>query len=286
MCRVCPIFIQLAVSAVFSGMSVFAQDVPVDETVLECRFDLRESRDTIGNRYADDRMILKIGKESSLFYSYYRYYADSLLNSESGARIIKEEILTAIRSGNPLNGPGARTTSDYLYKNYPEGYITTRTLLMTSYVTYTEPYEEQNWILCDSVKYVLEYCCQKAMCIFRGREYVAWFAPQIPIREGPWKFHGLPGLIMEVYDSGNHYHYTATELKVKDSEPVVLYDNPHHEAYQKTTRIKYLRRKAAFYFQMNPQDVNVLIGIDLKGDKPAGRMPAVNLYDFMERDYK
>lgn len=46
--------------------------------------------------------------------------------------------------------------------------------------------------------------CNKAKCRFRGRDYEAWFAPSVPSKAGPWKFHGLPGLILKVREVNNH----------------------------------------------------------------------------------
>jgi GLPGLI family protein len=43
--------------------------------------------------------------------------------------------------------------------------------------------------------------CIKAICSFRGRNYIAWFTPDIPIPFGPWKMGGLPGLIIDLQDS-------------------------------------------------------------------------------------
>src|SRR6202012_1971107 len=43
--------------------------------------------------------------------------------------------------------------------------------------------------------------CQKATCHFKGRDYIAWFCPDLPVHVGPWKLNGLPGVIVEAYDA-------------------------------------------------------------------------------------
>ncbi|NER17212.1 GLPGLI family protein [Spongiivirga citrea] len=56
--------------------------------------------------------------------------------------------------------------------------------------------------------------CQKAEGYFRGRTYVVWFTPDIPINLGPWKLQGLPGLIVDAQDSQGIFFYRATKIKL------------------------------------------------------------------------
>lgn len=68
------------------------------------------------------------------------------------------------------------------------------------------------WELFDETKKINNFLCQKAICNFRGRTYIAWFTNDIPVSLGPWKLNGLPGLILEAYDSKNQVFFNAEEI--------------------------------------------------------------------------
>ena len=55
-----------------------------------------------------------------------------------------------------------------------------------------------NWKITKESQKILGYTCYKATTKFRGRNYIAWFSPDIPYNLGPWKLGGLPGLILKV----------------------------------------------------------------------------------------
>lgn len=64
----------------------------------------------------------------------------------------------------------------------------------------------------DTIIDTLGYTCYRATTHFRGRDYTAWFAPDIPLPYGPWKFGGLPGLIFRVYSDDRHLEYSLLEI--------------------------------------------------------------------------
>lgn len=64
-----------------------------------------------------------------------------------------------------------------------------------------------NWKLENEIKKIEKYTLQKATTNFGGRIWTAWFSSEIPFQEGPYKFRGLSGLIFEIYDSENIFHY-------------------------------------------------------------------------------
>lgn len=78
----------------------------------------------------------------------------------------------------------------------------------------------QNWKLSDEKKKVKDLNLQKATTSWGGRKWVAWFAPDIPFQEGPHKFHGLPGLITELYDDKGNYKFELVKTQ-KLAKPYV-----------------------------------------------------------------
>lgn len=97
---------------------------------------------------------------------------------------------------------------------------------------YEEKWSGQEWTLEEDTASFLGHSCQKATCRWRGRDYVAWFAPDIPIRRGPWKFGGLPGLIMKIHDVDSLYVFEVVAIE-KGNFPIYQYPK---EEFMKSTR--------------------------------------------------
>jgi GLPGLI family protein len=76
------------------------------------------------------------------------------------------------------------------------------------------------WVLRKDFKKIGKYSCQKAVAKIRGRNYEAWFTTEIPIPTGPWKLHGLPGLILEATDDSKKYRYIfqSIDMPLKDKD--------------------------------------------------------------------
>ncbi|VXB63683.1 MULTISPECIES: GLPGLI family protein [Chryseobacterium] len=71
----------------------------------------------------------------------------------------------------------------------------------------------QNWKLTNEKKKVKDLNMQKATTNWGGRNWTAWFTTDIPFQEGPYKFHGLPGLITELYDDKNNYKFELVKTQ-------------------------------------------------------------------------
>jgi len=87
------------------------------------------------------------------------------------------------------------------------------------------------WSLKNEIKKIGKFNCQKATIKFRGREYTAWFTQEIPVPFGPWKFQGLSGLILEVYDNDRVFHIVAKKLEIeKESDCEIKVDTLKFES--------------------------------------------------------
>ncbi len=74
-----------------------------------------------------------------------------------------------------------------------------------------------DWKILPEVETIGEYKAQKATTSFGGREWTAWFSSDIPLQDGPYKFHGLPGLIVKVEDKNKEYSWVLKgNEKVED----------------------------------------------------------------------
>lgn len=77
------------------------------------------------------------------------------------------------------------------------------------------------WSIESDTLSILGHNCQKASVLFAGRKYTAWFALDIPVGDGPWKFWGLPGLIMHVEDEDKVICFEAIEMGNYDNAVIV-----------------------------------------------------------------
>lgn len=189
--------------------------------------------DTVKGIRVKEISLLDVGKTTSKFFHRQKFIADSL--HKIGSSLNRQTSHLFKNVAYPL------TFFETIYKNYPEGKLTCTGRVMTQDFRYEEDMPVFDWSISDSTKTILGFTCFKATCSFRGRTYTAWFSPEIPAMTGPWKFSGLPGLILDVYDSHREYIFTAERIyRAHDS-----IDFPDME-YIGTTRGKYTQAKKIF----------------------------------------
>lgn len=210
------------------SLSCFAQDlVVIDKIKFKCSYEYKYMLDTTTSKYSTtDILYLQIGSSHSKCLSYYTYHVDSIEAYGNLEGIYKSAFLEAANKGwnkkQLRDALPRRKMKTKVYKNYPKGMMTVTDNVLLDHYQYEDDINPQEWVLHEeSAKNILGYKCQKATCKFRGREWTAWFALDIPVSDGPWKFCGLPGLIMEVYDKGEQYYFCINGLQQEnETEPI------------------------------------------------------------------
>lgn len=202
--------------------------------------DYAMNADTIGKEWTYiDLQRLEISKDCAKYSSLFLKRSVSSTSSKQGS-IIK---------GNK-GGKRGSYWNDIQYTDlyFKDGQVTEYASMpmwnMGNDSQFTEPCPPQQWELNIETTTILGYRCQKATCHWRGRDFVAWFTPDIPVKRGPWRFNGLPGLILKLYDTDHYYTFEAVNLK-KTNEPMMLYDFN----YAPNTRQRV--RKLQHAFQVN-----------------------------------
>jgi len=100
-----------------------------------------------------------------------------------------------------------------IYKDYQDNELILAEKVFHYELKYKQDLKQIDWEIQPENKEILGFSVQKATGDFAGRNYIAWFAPELPFSDGPYKFSGLPGLILEISDLKNHYHFNLTAFQ-------------------------------------------------------------------------
>lgn len=94
-----------------------------------------------------------------------------------------------------------------------------------------DAFDPSSWHIDGTTKMIDSVLCYRATTSFRCRTYEAWFNPEIPLPAGPFVFHGLPGVIVEVQDDEGKFGFSLQRvLRQAPSLKVVEFDDtPLHE---------------------------------------------------------
>ena len=194
----------------------------IDSAIISCEY-LYEFCEDSTSHYSkkNQEMTLQIGNKISKFVSTDRLYSDSILMMYESEKPTAEGFQKIYQL---TSGLGTHLfCRNYIYKNYPTpGEITLTAYLNRTYFMVSEPINFK-WTIESGVQDTLSgFVCMKATTSFAGRNYEAWFTPEIPISDGPYKFYGLPGLIFKICDKKNQHVFTLKKL-TKHVQPIPIY---------------------------------------------------------------
>lgn len=235
-----------------------------------------------------DKFILQIGEGTSYYYDPQTYYVDSLMNDPVGrgiydetfSKLLKESL--ADNSGNlfqKLDELGLSGKSRYrAIKDFPESKITVYDWISPDFYEYNVDMSDLNWELADSTMTVLGYECNMATADYHGRKWKAWFAPEVPVQDGPWQLCGLPGLIMKAVTDDGLFGFEITGLETCNEMFKQTYINK--DKLFKSKRKSYLKMK-----DYSRRNRGVMISAMTNGKVNPKNADYKGNDDFMETDY-
>ncbi len=177
----------------------------IEPGVMIASYSLKYQRDSTNpNNIRNSSMMLLLGRTISKFVNSAYYISDTTTRKFTTEKQIIDYM------SNPQRQPVAFTYQ--IFKNYPEGKITFTDVIPSDTYKYEEDLNLFEWNITSDTGTFCNYKAQKATCEFGGRSWIAWFSPDIPYSDGPYKFNGLPGLIVKVYDTRNHYVFELISI--------------------------------------------------------------------------
>ncbi len=167
----------------------------------------------------NEMMYLDIDEKGSTYYSRDKFVSDSITNVE-----IQKQMKSNSGNMNINRKEKPGQVSYKVTKAYPD--FTTYLFRNISSDRYKiKEGQKPEWKILSDKQKIGEYNTQKATTSFGGREWVAWFSTDIPFQDGPYKFYGLPGLIVKIEDTtGSHImtlvgNKKIAEVSASDKEP-------------------------------------------------------------------
>lgn len=193
-----------------------------------------------GDRVRKEDYILLSGPQESMFFNPTALWMDINSKDDAACQAYGAMAAQLQEAGRGDEVPN-RAVSMYVFKDFGKQDVTVYDDYSDQFAVYHEPFSEIQWeVVADSTKTVLGYECMMARTSYHGRDWTAWFAPEIPVQDGPWKFTGLPGLILMATETQGIHWFTANGIEATEQEiPGMVRDDWYH----KEDRKKYLQGK-------------------------------------------
>lgn len=234
-------FIATAAWAQETCSRIIDRATPVDTARYTVTYSLKYKFHPDIRDYYSDVRIVQIGKRCIKDYSDIINYFDSLATeqvrrgAESYSNVsVNPWPLEIIR---PIRGDKA----DLKYR-----------LSTSAFFVYSDSVPSLEWNFSDETTgSILGYECRKATTEFAGRSYTAWFTTEIPLPFGPYKFGGLPGLILKLEDAEKQFIWEAVGFERANS-PVMEYtyrdgnDKQCSAAEVEKTLVRYFKSPVGF----------------------------------------
>lgn len=255
--------------------SLLAQILIVENEVdIRVSYEYSYKLDSLSDGYNRDKVYLDITKNNSSYYCNTQNQRDSVRNVE-------------LQTGGDPYG-----TIDKMKKFKGGGKYLIRKIFNQSRYEYYERLafstvvsrgllDLPNWQILSETKEIDGYLCQKAVVEHLGRRWTAWYTEEIPIPDGPWFLHGLPGLVLEAFDSNKYFIMEFAGIqKFEMPKEFTIYVAAALNEEMKELGLKQVQRVLALFYE----DMNAFIAFDDPGrgvffESPPKRpyIPIINL---------
>jgi GLPGLI family protein len=233
------------------SMHVFSQTITIDKSQDYSSFFVKEPTKSLDKSFilvtyrmeilhdtlksgaikSTNIMMLEIGTKHDKYFDLHKAkYKEFLAAKENKKRDPNTVISEAMQLGKG-------TLNEEIYWNYPNArQLTVVDHMLGNHYLYQESTPQIKWKIEAGTEEVADYMCKKAVCNLFGRNYIVWYTLDIPIGKGPWKFSGLPGLILKVTDVHNQVSWTCIGLEKKEKDIFFT-----ERDYIKTDKSKFLK---------------------------------------------
>ncbi len=185
----------------------------IDHSKMQCRYRYAFQE---GKRRHSGISVLQIGSRLSKFMDEDTYHSDSIGLALGNKLYPREKLHTII-----YNIPKGLFAYQrwVLFDNHPEGKVTITESIagMEHYLSEEERTIPRWTFVPDSTRSIMGKDCQLATTELHGRRWSVWFAPSMPMPHGPWLLRGLPGLVVEAYDSEREHEFLLVEVLKRPS---------------------------------------------------------------------
>ncbi|QTV04891.1 GLPGLI family protein [Faecalibacter bovis] len=173
------------------------------------KYNLEYKKDSMSYHYDNDVMLLLYSHDKSIFIPENLYKVDSIMNLGTA----NFSMISSLPKSN--------------YKFHikkDENRITYFDRIYTTNIYY-EQRINFDWEITDETLNLNGYLAKKAITNFGGRKWIAWYTEEIPVSDGPYKFYGLPGLIIKIRDENNNFNFELISLKNELKSMNILENN-------------------------------------------------------------
>lgn len=182
----------------------------------------------------EDLYRLEIGKRRSRFYSRIEYVYDSLATA-SDPNLTREERAARVRPYKHYSPLYWEVVEDREHNTYTTLYRSPSWQVV--FYAYEVKREAPRWTLTDEIRDICGYRCFQARTSYGGREWIVYYAPDLPLNSAVWKFYGLPGFVLAFEDTEGHYKFECSAIRVCRL-PMIEYKQP----IQKVTRKNWMQQ--------------------------------------------